>query len=1743
MAHVFPLGNEKLVISDDLEKYNQLRQEFIPLADEAEKTFKEIYQDENEDFESVLENFPMQVMEALNPVIDTCISRMIDEGIYDVSREAFVEQYCINYISIIERFDEYLTKYNEINGNVDAAREYREYRKATRGMFVGGGFGVSGALKGAATAGAMNMATGLVHSLANGIGNMWDRAVARHTMEAIYNDPLTLCDLANSVWESAFNMHYAYLDVIEERKGAKVARFSMDNIPKARAIYQNIVNLDLPFEKAQKPLCEMFSLQPYEYEFYQYMIMRYGDRDKQLENIGEFFNINMLEMKLVLLNLAISQSLNYKEVDSDLEERLQRIRNIAEHFGIPNDEIVKIEERIRSSYYAYKFSSCLEKKTGLYLPVRDRREKFIEAYEQYKENLRAAIQTEFDKNWDEDSIDGYLIGPDQIQELDSDYEDYLLMYSVNSEMEDFLLKLSDKMLEYGRGRVCRVSQINDIKVENSSLVINNEIWIPFSCEEIDEKLTEELFKNVIKIIQEEDKSEVLSLLNTYSIGTKEQEIIKNIDAYLYESERKNKRIASVYSVFRSDDLEHFMAYYNIVEKIKLQTGKTISETPIILFKNCVTTTMLDESYSDEEYNQSMFRVTGDEYAVFTSENIVFTAKGIIVPISKVKKVYIDDEDGSVYIKHAGEKYTITNLMSEANEYIQEIVEKILAIYGGEKVEKKVISTKPVEVYMADIYAKVLNYAKKRVDKDTREDIFSHVLINCNNQEFDAVCEEYKDRYTYLEDKEILFIAVDDAEDPEYACFVTKEGLCHTYRAKNGAVYCGFSSPNEMISLEYISSFRKVIDEEDGYINKLYLDYFDPEEEDDDEYTTKIYCFNNAYISHSIVTICNMMLNLICEKENIQRKSVSNEGESTPVLDEIKTFVNNMPSIKAEKYVFVLNAYGGKNAPYDWVSNASKYFDNTEKPVVFMYNDALMSPGSKGIVITPKTLYYNIVTDKGSIALKDILEVRDDDGMGTIIETKKGKHVLQYSNPDDMNIKVLTSFIAELVFLLQEKGDNIQKELDILKEKANAERERRSQKGVFNYVQRKAVAKIKNYYDEHSLLSTVAKVYFNDGTKEFEDKFNSVKREFGQYIDNIEVPLIAFHVEGNEKKEGFLLTNERWYHMMCGSTAYNIGLKGIRWAKSEPDLLQTKDIIMLSCSDNDYRVCKVAEYLTRQYIEFLELIIKSYDELSGKIDLSQDEVKEKQKQLNKLVEGYETKSSKELKDMLKTVKEEYPFDFADAVIKKLEGQIQKIEDEELIAKLENKCKEISNMNLTQLDNLKKEISKHPNRIADRFIKEIESAKENLISKIKRELEETINGYETMSLEEIVECHRKVLEYPKDYHTPYIKKLDARIQELYVEKWSEICKELEAYSFDKVSELIKDLQNEKCNEKTKDMFLSKLYERQDALYMEQIDELMAGIESMSIEQLKDLGAKLEEYPQHLSSKSKNKVAAQLDELYRNRIAERSENLESMSLNEVIGLQERLKKDDCTKKIKDEFNALYEKRLQHLYTEQMENWYKEAEDSDYVQAENARQKVVACNAPDDIKKKYINKFTELVKYLYTSRYADVYSFAGSIIKQRNLFDSGLSSYTSVTIKQILETTCPQYNYWEEMIASHHANKLLGYSGYVLTPERFYIYSSNTDAYDIDSIVGFEVVKKFMGSDIVMKTSYGTTINLGSKHGKNMDIVADTLNQILFQLRNCKMNAVTSNKTENQFCVKCGSKLAADVCFCGKCGAPVNQ
>ena len=140
------------------------------MEDAASRSFDDWYQS-SKDIDSVLNAFEVFASDTVRKLaIEPLFSTLSKAEIYDISRAQYENQ-CLNFDKCAEALAIVQEKYDSIVSRQEDAAEYRAARKNARSRWVGGGFGVEGALKGAATASAYNAVTGLGHSMFNAVGN------------------------------------------------------------------------------------------------------------------------------------------------------------------------------------------------------------------------------------------------------------------------------------------------------------------------------------------------------------------------------------------------------------------------------------------------------------------------------------------------------------------------------------------------------------------------------------------------------------------------------------------------------------------------------------------------------------------------------------------------------------------------------------------------------------------------------------------------------------------------------------------------------------------------------------------------------------------------------------------------------------------------------------------------------------------------------------------------------------------------------------------------------------------------------------------------------------------------------------------------------------------------------------------------------------------------------------------------------------------------------------------------------------------------------------------------------------------------------------------------------------------------------------------------------------------------------------------------------------------------------------
>lgn len=263
-------------------------------------------------------------------------SELTDLEIYDISEDSY-DRKCLEFLESSLALDTVTEKYEDIVKEQRAKEEYRAERKANRGRVVGGGFGVGGALKGMATAGAMNAVTGAGHGLVNAVGNAGSALAAASSKRALYNNSMTLNILKEGIREDILNCFHSHMQLLNERKTCYIENVFDSN--KATAFFENAKKV---VEKQKELLIHSFENFPWSEDLLSFIFINYKTERKNIWNIGLRFHVDLHEVAEEVF--AASYTLDAKESEEIAKVVRADILSQMKDFGMDESEtLTRIE--------------------------------------------------------------------------------------------------------------------------------------------------------------------------------------------------------------------------------------------------------------------------------------------------------------------------------------------------------------------------------------------------------------------------------------------------------------------------------------------------------------------------------------------------------------------------------------------------------------------------------------------------------------------------------------------------------------------------------------------------------------------------------------------------------------------------------------------------------------------------------------------------------------------------------------------------------------------------------------------------------------------------------------------------------------------------------------------------------------------------------------------------------------------------------------------------------------------------------------------------------------------------------------------------------------------------------------------------------------------------------------------------------------------------------------------------------
>lgn len=346
----FHLLGKTLEFPDEVINYAKYYSEFVPLQKEADMQFDSMYEAYGS-IENMINGLEDDCCKVIYACASVYISRMVDEGFYELNEDIFFQNYVSkikSQMDIISVCDWVAGKYIEIENKRQEMEKYRERRKASRGQWHGGGFGIRGAITGAAMAGTANMISGLGHSVVNAIGNMETSATAHREGQKIYKSKETKQRIHNALRNDLYAVFRGYLALLQDKLGLQFKERRPEDASRVDTIISNISKRELNTEEAIDIVVEMFQTDPYNNKLYQYVLERFGDRNLELQKIAEKFAAELLlnSYKQESLRKIISNA-EVKTIE-DNEKLLDNLSKAVQRNGILKEQSEDYIEKVQN---------------------------------------------------------------------------------------------------------------------------------------------------------------------------------------------------------------------------------------------------------------------------------------------------------------------------------------------------------------------------------------------------------------------------------------------------------------------------------------------------------------------------------------------------------------------------------------------------------------------------------------------------------------------------------------------------------------------------------------------------------------------------------------------------------------------------------------------------------------------------------------------------------------------------------------------------------------------------------------------------------------------------------------------------------------------------------------------------------------------------------------------------------------------------------------------------------------------------------------------------------------------------------------------------------------------------------------------------------------------------------------------------------------------------------------------------
>lgn len=328
-------------VSDESVAYNEYRAVFFKEACAAEKKmydYCETHELEDRSGFMELAEFGRQLV---NNGLAVVVKNLSEKEIYDYSVDSIRRM----VVEPLTKFDEavnyVVSSLDDIDAELRAAEAARQREiNSASSSWSGGGFGIEGALKGAAQAAILNAASGAVtKALTSGDSK---RAKSSYEMKIynLLNGTDTVNKLCRAVYDDIFYLVKTYTKILIEDKKEQIRVVDDAEIMKSNDIFNNIKSgVYTKPEIEQQMWIKVFALFPYNIDYFILLIKMHEENLEEIKTLIDWYNLPMSRIADKLLDDKFSFD-DITDVEAAQEKKALLLEDLAK-YGVSDSYLVK----------------------------------------------------------------------------------------------------------------------------------------------------------------------------------------------------------------------------------------------------------------------------------------------------------------------------------------------------------------------------------------------------------------------------------------------------------------------------------------------------------------------------------------------------------------------------------------------------------------------------------------------------------------------------------------------------------------------------------------------------------------------------------------------------------------------------------------------------------------------------------------------------------------------------------------------------------------------------------------------------------------------------------------------------------------------------------------------------------------------------------------------------------------------------------------------------------------------------------------------------------------------------------------------------------------------------------------------------------------------------------------------------------------------------------------------------------